>query len=344
MYNGGGILPSHRREHFDPSGKNKLRKPRLRLLISIVLFSAILFLTFSKGELPVERVEKVPETMGNVEAEQVLNPVSPEPKDKANEILKDKPKDLKHQSEQERYPNNPILWNTRADAVKSAFLHSYNGYKKYAWGMDELHPISKRGSDWFGLGLTIMDTLDGAWIMGLKDVFKECRDWTANEMKFARDTEANVFEVTIRVLGGLLSAYHFSQDIIFLEKAEELGNILLLAFNTASQIPLASINFATRQGVPASHNGGASSTAEVATLQLEFKYLSYLTENPKFWKAAEGVMLAMEKLPKLDGLVPIFISPISGQFVGDEIRLGSRGDSYYGMGLLRVANGRRIFD
>jgi mannosyl-oligosaccharide alpha-1,2-mannosidase len=127
----------------------------------------------------------------------------------------------------------------------------------------------------------------------------------------------------------MLSAYHFSKDPIFLSKAKELGDILMPAFNTASKLPLASINFARREAVAASFNGGASSTAEVATLQLEFKYLSALTNDPKYWKAVEQVMLVLESLPKVDGLVPIFINPISGKFEGAEIRMGSRGDSYY---------------
>lgn len=127
----------------------------------------------------------------------------------------------------------------------------------------------------------------------------------------------------------MLSSYSFSKDPVLLSKAKELADILLMAFNTASKLPLASVNFARRSAVAAHFNGGASSTAEVATLQLEFKYLSYLTDDPKYWKAVEQVMLVLEGLPKYDGLVPIFINPISGTFEGNEIRLGSRGDSYY---------------
>jgi len=48
-------------------------------------------------------------------------------------------------------------------------MFAWNNYKKYAWGMDELRPVSGRGTNWFGVGLTIVDSLDTLYIMGLKD-------------------------------------------------------------------------------------------------------------------------------------------------------------------------------
>lgn len=57
----------------------------------------------------------------------------------------------------------------RAEAVREAFRHAWKGYKAFAWGHDELKPISKTHSEWFGLGLTMIDALDTMWILGLKD-------------------------------------------------------------------------------------------------------------------------------------------------------------------------------
>lgn len=53
--------------------------------------------------------------------------------------------------------------------ISKAFLHAWKSYKRYAWGHDELKPVSKGWIDWMGLGLTIVDSLDTLWIMGLKD-------------------------------------------------------------------------------------------------------------------------------------------------------------------------------
>lgn len=57
----------------------------------------------------------------------------------------------------------------RLEAVCDAFRHAWKGYKDYAWGHDELKPISKSFGEWFGLGLTLIDALDTMWIMGLKE-------------------------------------------------------------------------------------------------------------------------------------------------------------------------------
>lgn len=54
-------------------------------------------------------------------------------------------------------------------AVIEAFHHAWKGYKEFAWGHDELKPISKSFSEWFGLGLTLIDALDTMWILGLKE-------------------------------------------------------------------------------------------------------------------------------------------------------------------------------
>ena len=109
--------------------------------------------------------------------------------------------------------------NERQKAVVTAFKHAWKGYKDHAWGYDELKPISKGHSTWFDLGLTLVDSLDTMWLMGLKEEFQEARDWVANKLIIEQNRDVNLFETTIRVLGGLLSTYHLTHDHIFLEKA-----------------------------------------------------------------------------------------------------------------------------
>lgn len=107
----------------------------------------------------------------------------------------------------------------RQKAVVTAFKHAWKGYKDYAWGHDELKPLSKSHSTWFNLGLTMIDSLDTMWLMGLEKEFQESRDWVANKLIVEQNRDVNLFETTIRVLGGLLSAYHFTEDHVFLDKA-----------------------------------------------------------------------------------------------------------------------------
>ena len=107
----------------------------------------------------------------------------------------------------------------RQKAVVEAFQHAWKAYKEHAWGKDELKPISKESNEWFDLGLTLVDSLDTMWLMGLSDEFDEARNWVEQEMVVGVDKDVNLFETTIRVLGGLLSTYHLTQDQLFLDRA-----------------------------------------------------------------------------------------------------------------------------
>ncbi|CAH0384494.1 unnamed protein product [Bemisia tabaci] len=220
--------------------------------------------------------------------------------------------------------------NPRQKSVIKAFLHAWHGYKKFAWGHDHLKPISGGKDNWFGLGLSIVDSLDTMYIMNLKDEFQEARDWVDKHLDLNNLNDVNLFEVTIRVLGGLLTAYHFSDDPIFLDKSMELGDHLLPCFSKSpSGIPYSDVNLASR--IPHSPRWSPdSSTSEVTTVQLEFRDLSRSTKLPIFEKYAANTSKIVHGLKKMDGLVPIFINPVTGKFLANsEIKLGARGDSYY---------------
>lgn len=219
--------------------------------------------------------------------------------------------------------------NERQQAVVDAFKHAWKGYKANAWGHDNLKPISGGYSDWFGLGLTLVDALDTIYIMNLKDEFQEARDWVANDLNFNKNQEVNLFETTIRVLGGLLSAYHLSGDPVFLEKATDLGDRLMPAFKTPSGIPFSDTNLLTLKS-HAPRWSPDSSTSEVTTIQLEFRDLARCTGDSRFEDVIQAVNDKVHDLPKKDGLVPIFINANTGTFrAGSTISLGARGDSYY---------------
>ncbi|KAI9310280.1 glycoside hydrolase [Dichotomocladium elegans] len=219
--------------------------------------------------------------------------------------------------------------------IVEAFKHAWKGYARDAFGKDEYQPLSHKGKDWAqgGIGLMIVDSLDTMLLMNLTEEYAQAREWVATRLDFNKNQDVNVFETTIRVLGGLLSAYHLSgKDPIYLEKATDLGQRLIGAFHTPSGIPYASVVLSS--GLPYTAHV-PSSTAEATTVQLEFKYLSHLTGDPQYWQAAERVMQKMKDLTEeghtVDGLVPILIHPTTGYFTTQEIRLGSRGDSYYDM-------------
>lgn len=218
-------------------------------------------------------------------------------------------------------------------AVVEAFKHAWLAYERDAMGDDEYHPISHAGSNLTeagGIGYTVADSIDTMIIMGLEDEYQRARAWVADKLSFERDGNFNTFETTIRILGGLLSAYHLSgEDPVFLEKAQELGSRILPVFETESGLPLSLVNLALREGVSDSDTNGYISTAEAATLQLEFRYLAYLTDDDTFWEKAENVMAVLRASAMPSGLASIFVDPKTGRYRTAPIRLGSRGDSYY---------------
>uniref|UniRef100_A0A3P8TLN9 alpha-1,2-Mannosidase n=1 Tax=Amphiprion percula TaxID=161767 RepID=A0A3P8TLN9_AMPPE len=218
----------------------------------------------------------------------------------------------------------------RLEAVRDAFRHAWKGYKDHAWGHDELKPISKSFSEWFGLGLTLIDSLDTMWIMGLKEEFAEARRWVEKELSFDKNVDVNLFETTIRILGGLLSCYHLSGDQLFLEKAKDLGSRLMPAFKTPSKIPFSDVNIGKGTAHPPRWTSD-STLAEVTSIQLEFRELSRLTQEPQYQEVVNEVMKMVHTLPgKHDGLVPMFINTNSGQFTHKGVfTLGARADSYY---------------
>lgn len=201
-----------------------------------------------------------------------------------------------------------------------------------------------------GMGWIIVDALDTLMIMNLTSRLSHAREWISTSLDYDQDHNVNTFETTIRMLGGLLSAHYLSTSFpdmapvadsargtpgedLYLEKAADLADRILGAFDSDSGVPYASINLKDIKGVPSHVDGGASSTAEAASLQLELKYIAMLTGEKNYWEKAERVIQVIDDNGMEDGLLPIFIYPGTGHFRGTVIRLGSRGDSYYGMTL-----------
>lgn len=138
--------------------------------------------------------------------------------------------------------NDKIDRLQKLEAIKGAFTTSWNGYKKKAWMHDELSPVSGLYRDPFcGWAATLVDSLDTLWIMGLKEEFEEA----VNAVKSIDFTTSNrqeipVFETVIRYLGGLIAAYDLSRGTyrILLDKAIELAEILMGAFDTPNRMPM----------------------------------------------------------------------------------------------------------
>ncbi|CAD0087051.1 unnamed protein product [Aureobasidium mustum] len=247
-------------------------------------------------------------------------------------------------------PKKPANWEERRDQVRDAFKLSWSAYEQHGWGYDEFKPVSQTGRHMVkgGMGWIIVDALDTLMLMNLTTELSHARDWVSTALNYDIDHDVNTFETTIRMLGGLLSAHYLSttfpdyapltshsatgasiSEDLYLEKAADLADRLLGAYDSESGVPYASVNLHTAKGIPSHDDGGASSTAEATSLQLEMKYLAKLTGEVHYWEKAEKVMKVVDDNGMEDGLLPIFIYAQTGNFRGNNIRLGSRGDSYY---------------
>mmetsp|Transcript_118739 Transcript_118739/g.236527 ORF Transcript_118739/g.236527 Transcript_118739/m.236527 type:complete len:949 (-) Transcript_118739:121-2967(-) len=115
--------------------------------------------------------------------------------------------------------------------------HVWVNYESRAWGMDELRPLTGEGTDsWGGLGQTMVDSLDTLWLMGLREEFERTADWVEQSLRFDKDVNVNLFETSIRQLGGLISAYALSERPGMLAKARDLGDRLIVAFGVRPMV------------------------------------------------------------------------------------------------------------
>jgi endoplasmic reticulum Man9GlcNAc2 1,2-alpha-mannosidase len=225
-----------------------------------------------------------------------------------------------------------------------------NGMLTNSIGYDEYHPDTKSGRQMVpptGLGWIIVDALDTLMLMNLTNQLAHARDWVRTTLDYRLDHDVNTFETTIRMLGGFLSAHYLQGaypdlcplpkgdkdgEDLYLEKAVELAERLVAAYESPTGIPYASVNLKTMEGIESHSDGGSSSLSEATTTQLEMKYLSNLTGEAGYWEKAEAAMVAVDdpdSQSEPDGLKGIFISPKTGKFTSHYVRLGSRGDSYY---------------
>ncbi len=219
--------------------------------------------------------------------------------------------------------SNGSVW---ADSVKAEFLHAWRGYKTYAWGQDQLLPLSKKGKNWYphSLLMTPVDAFDTMYLMGLEDELPDVKQLIVQNLSFDRDMSVNVFEVNIRLLGGLLSAYQLDGDRHFLQLAQDLGKRLLPAFHSTTGMPYQFVNLKT-----GAVSGNISNPAEIGTFIVEFGMLTRFTGDSVFYKTAKKALKALFARRSPIGLVGTSINVDTGAWVDRTAHIGGMIDSYY---------------
>jgi ER degradation enhancer, mannosidase alpha-like 2 len=213
-----------------------------------------------------------------------------------------------------------------AARVRTEFLHAWHNYERYAWGHDALQPLSRTAHDWYGqsLQMTPVDALDTLLLMRLDDEAAKARTLVVKDLSFDRDIYVKNFEITIRLLGGLLSGYQLTNDQSLLRLAEDLGNRLLPVFNSPTGLPYVYVNLRTGQ-----LRDPITNPAETGTLLLEFGTLSKLTGRPLFYDKAKRALIETYKRRSVLGLVGQSINVETGAWTDTDSHISGGIDSYY---------------
>jgi mannosidase alpha-like ER degradation enhancer 2 len=213
-----------------------------------------------------------------------------------------------------------------AERVRAEFLHAWNNYERYAWGHDALRPLSKTAHDWYGepLLMTPVDALDTVILMKLDREAAKAQALIANSLSFDRDIYVKNFEITIRLLGGLLSSYQLTNDKRLLKLADDLGSRLLPAFNSQTGLPYVYVDLRT-----GAVRDPVTNPAETGTLVLEFGTLSKLTGKPIFFEKAKRALIETFKRRSRLGLVGSSINVETGTWTDTDSHISGGIDSYY---------------
>ncbi|XP_026466430.1 mannosyl-oligosaccharide alpha-1,2-mannosidase IA-like isoform X2 [Ctenocephalides felis] len=214
--------------------------------------------------------------------------------------------------------------------------HAWAGYERHAWGANEVRPVSGAAhtSSIFGsasLGATIIDSMDTLLVMGMTEEYERARKWVEEEFTVDNlNIEVSVFEMNIRFIGGFLACYALTGDELFKEKAKEVADKLLPAFQTPTGIPHALVNLKTGESKKYPWTGGFSSIlAEFGTLHLEFTYLSDITGDEIYRDKVQHIRSIIKQIDKVNGLYPNYLNPKTGKWGQHHMSLGALGDSFF---------------
>ncbi|KAL6299103.1 alpha-mannosidase [Sparassis latifolia] len=225
------------------------------------------------------------------------------------------------------------------ERTRNLWYHGFDNYMRYGRGPDWHNPGNIASNDVAGnFSVTLVDTLDTFVVLNDRPGFEAAVRNVIDYVSFDIDTKPQVFETTIRVLGGLLSGHLFARQTgqpfylpwyhdELLSMARDLGERLLPAFATPTGIPYARLNL--RHGIPRGESV-ETCTAGAGSLILEFGTLSRLTGDPRFEKAAYKAFFALWNRKSDIGLVGNTIHLWTGSWIQPEISsIGAGIDSFY---------------
>lgn len=221
-----------------------------------------------------------------------------------------------------------VDWAALGEDVRAEMRWAWGEYRRLAWGKDDFMPISGGAKSFplknHHLGLSLIEAMDTLWLMGLDAEFADALGWVRANLDFDVDGELSVFETSIRLVGGLLSAHHACGDAALLAKAKDLADRLLPAFDTPTGMPYRYVNLRTGKT-----RDPATNPAETGTYITEYGMLSRLTGDDRYMNAAKRALVAMYERRSKIGLLADKIDATTGQWLSRRATIGPPSDSYY---------------
>ena len=178
--------------------------------------------------------------------------------------------------------------------------------------------MRKSGSQAFsgGVGYWIVDSLDALIIMNSTSRLSRAKHWISESLTFSKDVEVETLIAVPRLLGGLLSAHHLSTETfgfmsdqelesdesgedLYIEKATDLTDRLLGAFESADGLPSTNVNLESRAGrTPQNYH---ESPARASSTLLELRYIALQLGEKLFWEAAERIAQTLDSVAHSGG-------------------------------------------
>jgi mannosyl-oligosaccharide alpha-1,2-mannosidase len=240
-------------------------------------------------------------------------------------------------------------WARLAEEVKAEMAWAWAHYVEHAFGQDQIRPVSGAGQHFFfrdhPMALTVVEALDTLWVMGLDAQFEQGVRWVVQNLRFDIDADIQVFECSIRLVGGLLSAHHASGDKRLLDLAQDLATRLAPAFaKSPTGMPYRYVNLKT-----GAVRDPLTYPAEVGSYLPEWGVLSRLTGEKRFYDLPKAATKALfDRRSRID-LIADKVHAETGAWLSREATVGEPSDSYYeylwdGWQLFGDADSKRWYD
>ncbi|CAR29100.1 hypothetical protein ZYGR_0Z00210 [Zygosaccharomyces rouxii] len=257
----------------------------------------------------------------------------------------------------EKYSFNRFELKHYRETVKDLFHFAHENYLQKGYPYDELRPIAcipktrnfedpddEITNDVLGnFSVTLVDSLTTLAVMNDRPKFAEMvkliEDTFPN--KFNIDSTVQVFETTIRIVGGLISAHLYATDPSkkvylgeeykgsLLQLAKDMADRLLPSYLTLTGLPVPRINLRSKFDPISVESVSENNVAAMVSPIFEFTMLSYLTLDSKY---ADVTRYAMNKTWALRTelqLLPMSFNPQSGQCYTPISGVGASIDSFY---------------